>query len=205
MARYTKPVCKLCRNEGAKLFLKGERCNSPKCGFEKRPYASGVHGQSRKKQSEYAIQLREKNKLRATYLLTEKQFCRYFKKAESKKGVTGTILLQLLESRLDSVVFRSGLVSSKPQARQIILHRHLLVNGRIVDIPSYMVKPGDKISVKAKSTKLLKEISESSPISAPQWITTDKEKLSSTLDRLPSRDELDPNIKEQLIIEFYSR
>jgi small subunit ribosomal protein S4 len=205
MARHTQPVCKLCRNEGKKLFFKGTRCNSPKCGFERRSYGSGVHGQARKKLSEYAIQLREKNKLRHSFLITEKQFSKYFEMAEAKRGVTGTLLLQLLESRLDNVVFRSGLVASKPQARQLVRHRHFLVNGRIVDIPSYRVKPGDKVSVKTKSQKLLKDIAEESPVSAPEWITTDKDKLEMTFDRLPNRDELDPTIKEQLIIEYYSR
>ena len=182
MARHTKSVCKLCRNEGKKLFLKGTRCNSPKCGFEKRPFRSGVHGQSRKKLSEYAIQLREKNKLRHSYLITEKQFARYFKIAEAKEGVTGTTLLQLLESRLDNVVFRSGLVHSKPQARQLVCHRHFLVNGRITDIPSYRVKPGDVISVKEKSTKLLKTILEEVPVQTASWITLDKDKLSFKYD-----------------------
>jgi small subunit ribosomal protein S4 len=206
MARHTQPVCKLCRNEGRKLFFKGSRCNTPKCGFEKRPFHSGQHGQARKKQSEYAIQLREKNKVRHNYLITEKQFSRYFKMAEAKTGVTGTLLLQLLESRLDCVVFRSGLVLSKPQARQLVRHRHFLVNGRIVDIPSYKVKPGDKISVKEKSQKLVKQLAEDSPIAvAPPWMTVDKEKLAAEFDRLPNRDELDTTFREQLIIEFYSR
>lgn len=203
--RHTQPVCKLCRNEGKKLFLKGTRCNSPKCGYERSPFASGVHGQSRKKQSEYAIQLREKNKLRHTFLITEKQFSKYFTMAESSKGVTGTTLLQLLESRMDNVIFRSGLVHSRPQARQLIRHRHFLVNGRILDIPSYQVKPGDKISVKAKSTNLIKILAEESPMTAPRWMSLEKEKLSFTFDALPTREDLDPNIKEQLIIEFYSR
>jgi len=206
MARYTKSVCKLCRNESKKLFLKGTRCNSPKCAFEKRPYATGMHGQSRKKQSEYAIQLREKQKLRNTYLITEKQFSRYFNMAEAKQGVTGTILLQLLESRLDNIVFRSGLVFSRPQARQLIRHRHFLVNGRIVDIPSYRVKIGDNITVKAKSTEHVKLLAAESPISiAPNWMEVDKDKLSINYRALPNREDLDPTIKEQLIIEYYSR
>ncbi|MEW5821344.1 MAG: 30S ribosomal protein S4, partial [Cyanobacteriota bacterium] len=206
MARHTKSVCKLCRNEGKKLFLKGNRCNSAKCGYEKRPYHSGVHGQNRKKLSEYAVQLREKNKLRNSYLITEKQFARYFKMAEAQQqGVTGTILLQLLEARFDNVVFRSGLVHSKPQARQLIRHRHLMVNGRIVDIPSYRIKPGDKVSVKEKSANLVKVLIEEAPIQAPHWITVDKDKLIFTFDALPTREDLDPNIKEQLIIEYYSR
>ncbi|MGD9580062.1 MAG: 30S ribosomal protein S4 [Vampirovibrionia bacterium] len=205
MARHTEPVCKLCRNESKKLFLKGNRCNSQKCAFEKKPYRSGQHGQGRKKLSEYAIQLREKNKLRRSYLITEKQFFKYFKQAENKTGVTGTILLQLLESRLDSVVFRSGLVQSKPQARQLVNHRHFTVNGRIVDIPSYMVKPGDVIAVKTRSSKRVKEFIEETPIEPANWVKTDKDKLTTTFDSVPRREDLDPEIKEQLIIEFYSR
>lgn len=205
MARHTKPVCKLCRNEGKKLFLKGNRCSSNKCGFEKRAYGSGQHGQARKKLSEYAIQLREKNKLRRSYLVTEKQFLSYFKEAERKDGVTGTILLQLLESRLDNVIFRSGLVQSRPQARQLVRHRHFLVNGGIVDIPSYRVKAGDKITVKDRSKKLVKTMSEDTPVMTAQWITADKENLALSFDSLPSREDLDPTVKEQLIIEYYSR
>ena len=206
MARYTKSVCKLCRNESKKLFLKGNRCSSSKCAFEKSPYATGMHGQTRKKQSEYAIQLREKQKLRNTYLITEKQFSKYFKTAESKQGVTGTLLLQLLESRFDNIVFRSGLVHSRPQARQLIRHRHFMVNGRIVDIPSYKIKPGDKITVKQKSTELIKTFAEESPISMPPtWLETEKDKLTVVYKALPSREDLDPTVKEQLIIEYYSR
>lgn len=205
MVRYKDSVCKLCRNESKKLFLKGSRCNSAKCAFEKRPFASGQHGQTRKKQSEYAIQLREKQKLRRSYLITEKQFAKYFSSAESKTGVTGTILLQLLESRLDNVVFRSGLVHSRPQARQLIRHRHFLVNGKILDIPSYRVKLGDVISVKPKSVNLVKTISEESVLTAPSWITVDRDKLTARFESLPAREDLDPTIKEQLIIEYYSR
>lgn len=205
MARHTKPVCKLCRNEGKKLFLKGTRCSSAKCGFEKRAYGSGQHGQSRKKLSEYAIQLREKNKLRRSYLVTEKQFVSYFEEAEKKEGVTGTTLLQLLESRLDNVIFRSGLVHSRPQARQLVRHRHLLVNGRIVDIPSFRVKAGDKITIKDKSRKLIKTMVEESPVMTASWMTADKENLALSFNSLPSREDLDPTIKEQLIIEYYSR
>lgn len=205
MARYTQSVCKLCRNEGKKLFLKGQRCNTPKCAYEKKPYATGAHGQGRKKLSEYAIQLRQKNKLRHSYLITEKQFSKYFEMAETKTGVTGTLLLQLLESRLDNVVFRSGLAVSRPQARQLVCHGHFLVNDRKVDIPAYLVKPGDKISVKEKSASLVKNFVEETPVETAAWMTTDKEKLVATFNSLPERDQLDPTIKEQLIIEFYSR
>lgn len=205
MARYTNSVCKLCRNEGKKLFLKGDRCNTPKCAMEKSPYATGAHGQARKKLSEYAIQLREKNKLRHTFLITEKQFSKYFKMAERKNGVTGTILMQILESRLDNAVFRSGFVSSRPQARQLVNHRHFTVNGKIVDIASYRLKPGDKVAVKGKSSELVKLIAEGSGLTAPQWFTVDKNKLEFVYDRIPERDELDQTVKEQLIIEYYSR
>lgn len=205
MVRYLKSVCKLCRNEGKKLFLKGNRCGSSKCAFEKRSFPTGMHGQSRKKQSEYAIQLREKQKLRNSYLITEKQFAKYFTQAETKTGVTGTVLLQLLESRLDNVVFRSGLVHSRPQARQLIRHRHFLINGRIVDIPSYSVKPGTVITVKTKSQNLLKTIATESPVTAPHWMTVDKDKLAISFNNLPAREDLDPTIREQLIIEYYSR
>lgn len=206
MARYTGPVCKLCRNKGEKLFLKGERCYSNKCSVEKRPYGSGQHGQSRKKLSEFAVHLNEKQKVRLTYLVLEKQFSRYFKEAARKKGVTGTILLQMLESRLDTIVSRSGLLQGRKQARQLIRHRHFLVNGRLVNIPSYVVKPGDVISVREKSANLIKGISEQFTVAAaPGWMTVDNNNLTIRLDALPEREQLDPGIKEQLIIEYYSK
>ena len=161
MARHTEPVCKICRNEGKKLFLKGDRCNSAKCSVAKRPYGSGQHGQNRKKQSEYAVHLREKQKVRFYYLVSEKQFSRYFTIAAHKTGVTGTILLQILESRLDSVVAKAGFTAGRKQSRQLVRHRHFLVNGRIVDIPSYRLKAGDVISVKSGSQELIKNIIDS--------------------------------------------
>ncbi|MDD3012799.1 MAG: 30S ribosomal protein S4 [Candidatus Gastranaerophilales bacterium] len=206
MARYIGPVCRLCRNENQKLFLKGNRCNSPKCAVSKRPYGAGQHGQSRKKLSEYAIHLKEKQKVRRTYLVLEKQFARYFNEAERKKGVTGTILLQLLESRFDNILFQAGFSAGRKQARQLIRHRHFVINGRVVDIPSYRLKAGDEIAVRANSVKLLKEIIEDTAASAePKWMSIDKSGLKIKVDSLPERADLDPNIKEQLIIEYYSK
>ena len=206
MARYIGPVCRLCRNENQKLFLKGNRCHSPKCSVSKRPYGAGQHGQSRKKLSEYAIHLREKQKVRHTYLVLEKQFARYFNQAERKKGVTGTILLQLLESRFDNILFQAGFTAGRKQARQLIRHRHFVINGRVVDIPSYKIKPGDEISVRANSTKLLKEIIEAAAVTPePKWMSIDKSGLKIKVESLPEREDLSPDIKEQLIIEYYSK
>ncbi|MEI7473194.1 MAG: 30S ribosomal protein S4 [bacterium] len=206
MARYTGPVCKLCRNKGQKLFLKGERCYSNKCAVEKRPYGSGQHGKARKKLSEYAIHLHEKQKVRHTYLVLEKQFSRYFAEAARKKGVTGTILLQMLESRLDSVLARTGFTQGRKHSRQLIRHKHFTVNGRTVNIPSYRVKPGDEIGVKEKSVSLIKGITEQVSVAAPPaWLTVDQDKLTVKLVSLPEREQLDPNVKEQLIIEYYSK
>lgn len=206
MARYREPVCKLCRAQGEKLFLKGDRCLSAKCSMTKRPFAPGQHGQAKKKLSEYGLHLKEKQKARNTYLILEKQFSRYFQHAERKNGVTGTILLQLLETRLDSVVYQSGLTAGRKQARQFIRHKHFLVNGKTVDIPSYRLKVGDIVSVKEKSEKLIREISENfaAPVT-PRWLTVDKSKLTIKLELLPEREDLNPNIKEQLIIEYYSK
>lgn len=206
MARHTGPVCKLCRNEGVKLFLKGSRCYSPKCSIAKRPYGSGQHGQTKKKLSEYAIHLREKQKVRHTYMVLEKQFSRYFYQAAHKKGVTGTLLLQMLESRFDSVLYKAGFASSKAQARQLIRHRHFCINGRLVDIPSYRLKAGDEISVRAKSENLIKNIMESETMAVqPAWLAVDKSKLKVRVESLPERSDIDPTLKEQLIIEYYSK
>lgn len=206
MARYKGPVCKLCRAEGSKLFLKGERCFSNKCSVSKRSYAPGQHGQTKKKLSEYALHLREKQKVRKSYLVLEKQFARYFKEAERKTGVTGTILLQTLESRFDNVVYQAGLTAGRKQARQLIRHRHFNINGRVVDIPSYKLKKGDEITVRAKSVKLIKEISEAfNAATTPRWLNVDKSKLIVNVEALPERDEINPNFKEQLIIEYYSK
>ena len=206
MARYIGPVCKLCRNENQKLFLKGNRCHSPKCSVSKRPFGPGQHGQTRKKLSEYAIHLREKQKVRHTYLVLEKQFARYFNQAERKKGVTGTILLQVLESRFDNILFQAGFTAGRKQARQLIRHRHFIINGRVVDIPSYRLKPGDEIAVRANSTKLLKEVIETLAVTPePKWMSIDKSALKIKVESLPEREDLDPGIKEQLIIEYYSK
>jgi small subunit ribosomal protein S4 len=206
LARYTESVCKLCRNEGKKLFLKGTRCASAKCSVAKRPYGSGQHGQNRKKLSEYAVHLREKQKVRHMFLVSEKQFARYYSMAMRKKGVTGTIILQSLESRLDSVVATAGFTAGRKQSRQLVRHRHFLVNGRTVDIPSYKLKPGDEIAVKATSMDLIKELMSVLP-EAPmaKWLNVDKNKLKIGVNALPEREDLDPTIKEQLIVEYYSK
>lgn len=206
MARYRESVCKICRNEGKKLFLKGSRCYSAKCSVGKRPYGSGQHGQSRKKLSEYALHLREKQKVRHSYMVSEKQFSKTFKIAASKKGVTGTILLQILESRLDNVLNAAGFTAGRKQSRQLIRHRHFTINGRIVDIPSYKVKPGDEISVKIASMDLIKGIIEELPeIPEVRWLSVDKNNLKIKVNSLPEREDLDPTIKEQLIVEYYSK
>lgn len=206
MARIKGTVCKICRNEGRKLFLKGERCNSAKCSVTKRPYGSGQHGQNRKKLSEYAIHLREKQKTRFTYLVSEKQFSRYFKLAARKTGVTGTILLQYLESRFDSIIAKAGFTAGKKQSRQLIRHRHFLINGRIVDIPSYRLKVGDEITAKAGSKELIKNIIEAlTPTEGVNWLDVDKTGLKIIVKSLPEREDIDPTIKEQLVVEYYSK
>lgn len=206
MARYRESVCKICRNEGKKLFLKGSKCFSAKCPVAKRPYGSGQHGQTRKKLSEYAIHLREKQKVRHSYLVSEKQFSRTFQTAARKKGVTGTILLQMLESRLDSILYSAGITAGRKQSRQLIRHRHFTVNGRIVDIPSYKVKPGDEISVRIQSTDIIKSLKESMPETPEvRWLSVDRNNLKVKVLALPEREDLDPTIKEQLIVEYYSK
>jgi len=206
LARHTEPVCKICRNEGKKLFLKGDRCLSPKCSATKRPYGSGQHGQNKKKLSEYAVHLREKQKVRFSYLVSEKQFSKYFKLAARKTGVTGTLLLQMLESRLDNVIAKGGLTAGRKQSRQLIRHRHFLVNGRIVDVPSYRLKAGDVISVKLNSQELIKNTIEMlTPSEGVNWLDVDKSKLKIVVNSLPEREDLDPTVKEQLIVEYYSK
>lgn len=207
MARYTDPVCKLCRNEGLKLFLKGSRCYTTKCAIERRRYPSGQHGQDRKKQSEYAVQLREKQKVRRFYGVLEKQFSSYFEQAGRQKAVpTGLRLLQLLETRLDNIVHRSGLAPSRAQARQLILHGHIAVNGKKVTVPSYQLKVGQEVTPRENSKKLLKKMMEENPAAgAPRWIAADMENMKASITQLPAREDLDPTIKEALIVEFYSR
>lgn len=200
MARYTGPTNKLFRNFGVKDL------SNRKLTSSMRQSASGQHGAVRKKLSEYAIHLNEKQKIRMTYLVSEKQFAKYYNEAARRKGVTGTILLQILESRLDNVLFRAGFGVTRKQTRQIVNHGHVLVNGKKVDIPSYLVKAGDVIAVKAKSSEFLKTVMSAIDLScAPAWITVDAEALKVTFDRVPAREELDPDFKEQLVIEYYSK
>ncbi len=207
MARYTDSVCKLCRNEGAKLFLKGSRCYTTKCAIERRRYGPGQHGQARKKHSEYALQLREKQKVRRTYGLLEKQFSAYYRAASQQKKVpTGLKILQLCESRLDNLVHKSGMVPSRPQARQLIAHGHFTVDGTRVYTPSYHIKPGQVISVAESSKKLVKALIEANPSPvAPNWMSIDLDNLKASMINAPAREELDGTIKEALIVEYYSR
>lgn len=208
MARYTDSVCRLCRREGVKLYLKGERCYSEKCAVDKRPFPPGQHGQGRRRNSEYGQQLREKQKARRYYGVLEKQFGAYYDEAARRQGVTGENLLQLLESRLDNVVYRLGFAASRPEARQLVRHGHFMVNGRRVDIPSYMTKPGDVISIREKSQgieriKVLLENAEQKTIGP--WLELDVASKSGKIVRLPARDEIDTPVAEQMIIEHYSR
>lgn len=208
MARYTDSVCKLCRNEGLKLFLKGSRCYTTKCAIERRRHPSGQHGLDRnKKQSEYAVQLREKQKVRRFYGVLEKVFSRYYEEANRQKAVpTGLRLLQLLETRLDNIVHRAGFAPSRAQARQLILHGHFAVNGEKVTIPSYQLKIGQEVTPREKSKKMIKQLIEENPATgAPRWITADLESLKASIVQLPAREDLDPTIKEALIVEYYSR
>ena len=207
MARYTGSVCRLCRREGCKLFLKGDRCYSAKCSFTKRPVAPGQHGQSRKKLSEYGVQLREKQKVKRAYGMQEGQFRSYFEDAVKMKGVSGANLLSLLERRLDNVVYRMGIAESKPQARQFVLHGHITVNGKKVDIPSFRVKAGDVIAVKeaSASKERFKKISEQSARPLPKWLTFDLEQLQGAVVALPDRDDIDLTIEEHYIVELYSK
>lgn len=209
MARYCESVCRLCRREGLKLFLKGDRCFGEKCAFERRGYAPGEHGQGRKKQySDYGLQLREKQKLKRMYAILEKQFAGYFEKADRQKGITGTNLLLLLERRLDNMVFRMGFANSRTEARQLVRHNHFLVNGKRVNIPSYLVKIGDEISVKENSrtiTRISEAVSTVARRGVPQWLELEKESFKGTVKMLPVREELTMPIQEQLIVELYSK
>ncbi len=209
MARYTDPVCRLCRREGVKLFLKGERCYTDKCAIERRNYPPGQHGQGRRRKvSEYAVQLREKQRLRRMYGLLEKQFHRYFEMAERSKQVTGPALLTLLERRLDNMVYRLGMAGSRAEARQLIRHRHFSVNGRRVDIPSYLTKPGDEIIIKERSRskdvfKRAMEISQRRGV--PEWLELDPAAFTGKVVRLPEREDLTAPINERLVVELYSK
>lgn len=212
MARYTGPVCKLCRREGEKLFLKGARCLSPKCAFERRSYPPGQHGrenQFRKgRASDYLMQLREKQKARRIYGIMEEQFSRYFEKASRSKGLTGANLLILLERRLDNTIYRLGMAASRSQARQIVQHGHILLNGRKTNIPSALVSAGDAIAVRPQSTRrtyfkdLRQELDERR---VPGWLSVDVANLGAKVLNLPNRDDIDVSLNEQLIVEYYSR
>jgi len=206
MARYTEADCRLCRREGAKLFLKGERCLTKKCAMEKRPVNPGVHPVSRKKPSEYQTQLREKQKVKRAYNLLERQFHGYYVEAERMKGKTGENMLSLLERRLDNVVYRLGLASSRAASRQIVNHGHICVNGKNVNIPSYEVKVGDVITVKENKQKKgnYSDI-RASRVVVPKWLEFDAEKLTGKVVNLPAREDIDLNIEEHLIIELYSK
>lgn len=208
MARYRGPVCKLCRREGRKLFLKGDKCLSDKCPAEKRLFPPGEHGKRRTKETEYLIQLREKQKAKRSYGLLENQFKNYYSRAAKRKGITGEILLQFLERRLDNVVYRSGFALSRSEARQMVRHGHFAVNGKPVDIASYEVREGDIVAVNPASQEMarIKENMESSSRAVvPSWLEVDQAKLSAKILRMPSRDEIDMPVQEQLIVELYSR
>ena len=209
MARYTGSVCRLCRREGCKLFLKGEKCYGPKCTVNARPTPPGEHGQARqRKMSEYGMQLREKQKCRRAYGLLETQFYKTYERATNMKGITGDNLLSLLERRLDNVVYRSGLGASRPQARQLVLHGHILVNGKKVDVPSYTVEENDVITVRAKSKEMLhfKAVREGNASRIlPKWLTFNADELTATVVALPVREDIDFALQENMIVEFYSR
>lgn len=208
MARYRGSVCRICRREGEKLYLKGERCYTDKCAIERRPYPPGEHGQGRIKQSEYGIQLREKQKVRKIYGILEKQYRRYFEMAEKMSGVTGENFLQLLERRLDNVVYRMGFATSRNEARQFVLHGHIYVNGRKVNIPSYQVDVDDVVSVKdssRKSTRFKEIFDFNSEITFPEWLSVNMDKAEGTVVALPERDDIEYPVEEHLIVEFYSR
>ncbi|TYO93820.1 30S ribosomal protein S4 [Desulfallas thermosapovorans] len=208
MARYTGAQCKLCRREGQKLYLKGDRCYTGKCGIDRRSYAPGQHGQSRKKISEYGLQLREKQKARRFYGILEKQFRNYYVKAARQPGVTGENLLRLLERRLDNVVYRLGLAASRNEARQLVRHGHFVVNGRKTNIPSFLVRVGDEIVVREKSKEsprvkeLIERAADNTP---PAWLEYDAEQLKGRVVALPSREQIDAPVQETLIVELYSK
>ena len=208
MARYSKSVCRLCRRENTKLFLKGERCYTEKCAFDRRTYPPGQHGQGRKKASDYGAQLREKQNVKRLYGLLENQFRNTFEEAERLKGITGEVLLQLLERRLDNAVYRLGFANSRNEARQLVLHNHFMVNQSRVNIPSFLVKPGDVISVRDKSKKVLR-IQESlegvARRGVPQWLELEKEEMRGSVKALPVREDITLPIQEKLIVELYSK
>ncbi len=216
MAKYIGPVCKLCRREGDKLYLKGDRCFTPKCAFEKRSFAPGMHGKTGSRnsasrtgrESDYARQLRAKQRARRVYGILERQFRRYYETSLTRRGLTGLNLLQILETRLDNIVFRLGFATSRSQARLLVTHGHFIVNGRRTDIPSMILKEGDLIAVRDGSRALnyFKELGDlAEKRTSPAWLGRDLKKLSGSIDRLPERVEIDGNLNEQLIVEYYSR
>ncbi|MDY6854807.1 MAG: 30S ribosomal protein S4 [Thermodesulfobacteriota bacterium] len=208
MARYTGSVCRLCRRENLKLYLKGDRCYSDKCAIERRNYPPGQHGKGRSKYSDYGIQLREKQKVKRIYGILENQFRLYFKKAERMKGITGDNLLLLLERRMDNIVFRLGFASSRSEARQLVRHGHFLVNGKRVDIPSYLISQGETIEVREKSKKIPRVVESLEAVArrgVPHWLELDDKKITGKVLLLPSREDLTMPIKEQLIVELYSK
>jgi len=208
LARYRGSVCRMCRREGLKLFFKGDRCYTEKCAFERRGYAPGEHGHSRKKFSDYGTQLREKQKLKRMFGLLEKQFRGYFVKADQKKGITGTTLLVFLESRLDNMVYRIGFATSRTEARQFVRHGHFKVNGRKVNIPSFLIKKGDVIELREKSKKVLPILESMETVArrgVPSWLELDKENFRGVVKALPTRDDITMPIQEQLVVELYSK
>jgi len=208
LARYTDSVCRLCRREGLKLFLKGERCYTDKCAIERRNYPPGDHGQGRSKFSEYAVQLREKQKVKRMYGLMERQFRRYFTLAERSRGITGESLLLLLEQRLDNMVYRMGFATSRAEARQLVRHGHFLVNDKKVDIPSYLVKPGQTVSVRERSrtvTRILEALEQAERRGVPDWLEVQREAFTARVRALPTRADLTMPINEKLVVELYSK
>jgi len=208
LARYTGPVCRLCRREGVKLFLKGDRCYSSKCAFEKRSYPPGEHGQKRSKLTGYGLQLREKQKLKRIYGISENQFRRYFEKADKMKGITGDNLIILLERRLDNIIYKMGFARTRKEARIFVRHNHVLVNNRKVNIPSFIVKEGDVIEIKEKTkdSEFMKDILASSQRrSIPEYLEVDREALKGIVKRMPTREEIILPVNEQLIVELYSK
>lgn len=208
MARYTESGCRLCRRENLKLFLKGERCYTEKCAFERRNYPPGQHGQNRKKFSDYGAQLREKQKVKRMYGVLETQFRNAFKEADRKKGITGENLLSLLERRLDNTIYRLGFASTRNEARQLVRHNHFMVNQKKVNIPSYLVKPGDVIEVREKSKKIVRILEAMEGVARrgiPQWLELDKDQMKGVVKGLPTRPEITIPIQEKLIVELYSK
>jgi small subunit ribosomal protein S4 len=208
LARYTNSVCRLCRREALKLFLKGERCYTDKCAIERRNYPPGQHGQGRPKFSEYAVQLREKQKVKRMYGVLERQFRRYFEMSERARGITGETLLQLLERRLDNMVYRMGFATSRSEGRQLVRHGHFAINGRKVNVPSALLKPGDVVSVREKSrkvTRIVEALAQAEHRGTPEWLEVDREQFSARVKALPVRADLTMPINEKLIIELYSK